>query len=164
MYTYTKVFCDQRRLLVYSRVNHSTANCGSWKTSFMDNKDSANGTLVTGIQSYFTGITNKKQNKHSFQQNLPRINLAVVGEVGVVAEPCACLCCRKSVSESEEAIIWRFSSKFKKSRLLLRCGVTMATAVGAFEPCSGSETGESLARGEDFSVLGDILFCECCNK
>lgn len=89
--------------------------------------------------------------------------MAVVGEVGVVAEPCACLCCRKSVSEREEAIICRFSSKFKKSKLLLRCGVTMATAVGAFEPGNGSETGESLAKGDVFSVLGDI-FCECCNK
>lgn len=39
----------------------------------------------------------------------------------------------------------------------------MATAVGAFEPGNGSETGESLAKGDVFSVLGDI-FCECCNK
>ncbi len=99
--------------------------------------------------------------------DLLKMNLAVLGDVGVVTEPWLCLCCRKSVSESDDAIICRFSSKFRKSKLLLRCGVTIATAVGGlFVPCSGSDTGESLLalKGGDFSELGDIVFCECCSR
>lgn len=56
--------------------------------------------------------------------NLPGNTFPEVGEDGLVAEPV----CRKSVNDSDDAINCLFSSKFKKSKLLLLCGVTMATA------------------------------------
>lgn len=61
------------------------------------------------------------------QNNSPIKTLPEVGEDGLVAEP---LWCRKSVNESEEAISCLFSSKLRKSKLLLLWGVTMATAAG----------------------------------
>lgn len=78
----------------------------------------------------------------------------------MVAEPWACLFCKKSVNDREDAMICLFSSKFKKSKLLLLCGVTIATAVGGLDVCNGNDTEVSLFSDGDFSVLGDI-FCEC---
>lgn len=59
--------------------------------------------------------------------DLPIKTFPEVGDEGLVAEP---LWCKKSVSDKDDAISWRFSSKLRKSRLLLLWGVTMATAAG----------------------------------